>query len=451
MPKRLINKIKSIVKASRAPKRLKAVIIHADKHSFDPNSASPGAIKVVNTLTDAGYEAYLVGGCVRDGLLGLTPKDFDVSTNAHPEEIKALFNRNCRLIGRRFRLAHIRFGREVIEVATFRGHHSTSSDKQQSSTSDHGMLLRDNVFGSLDEDAIRRDFTANALYYRPKDNAIIDYVNGFEDIKNRHLRIIGDPKVRYQEDPVRMIRAIRFSAKLGFQLSPESEAPIKEQSELLGLIPAARLFDEVQKLFMAGVAVTVWERLLHYDLAQWLFPLSVPNKNLHPGANAMITQAMINTDERIASGKSVTPAFFYAVMLWGPLQVNWHQLQKDGIPPVPALQQAAQRVLQQQAQRTTIPKRFVATIREIWELQPRLTRRHIKRAQQLIEHPRFRAAYDLLLLREAAGESDTNLGEWWTEFQHADATTQQALAADHSQPKKKRRPRRRRPAKSQPQ
>ena len=443
MPNRLIKKIKKIINGNAKASGLNATVVTADQHSFDPNDASPSAIKVVTTLTKAGYEAYLVGGCVRDALLGEHPKDFDVSTNAHPDEIKALFNRNCRLIGRRFRLAHIRFGREIIEVATFRGHHSTSSDKQQSSTSDHGMLLRDNVFGSLDEDAIRRDFTANALYYRPEDNAIIDYVNGFKDIQNRCLRVIGDAETRYKEDPVRMLRAIRFCAKLGFHMSKETEAPIKANSELLGLIPAARLFDEVQKLFMAGVAGPVWEQLLHYDLAQWLFPYSVPDKNLHPGANAMVAQAMINTDDRIAMGKSINPAFLYAVMLWGPLQVAWDQLKSDGIPPVPALQQAIQRVLQQQAKHTVIPKRFVSTIREIWELQPRLTRRHIKRAEQLVDHPRFRAAYDLLLLREQSNETPPGLGEWWTDFQEADSSSRQEMAAAHTQPKKKRRPKRR--------
>ncbi|OUS30272.1 poly(A) polymerase [Gammaproteobacteria bacterium 45_16_T64] len=442
MPKRLIKKIKKIITRGNTPDGNMPVIIGANRHSFDPSLASPNAIRVVDTLTKAGYEAYLVGGCVRDGLLDLDPKDFDVSTDAHPEEIKALF-RNCRLIGRRFRLAHIRYGREIIEVATFRGSHSNASSDQQSSTSDHGMLLRDNVFGNLDEDAVRRDFTANALYYRHEDQAIVDYVNGFEDIQNRCLRLIGDPELRYKEDPVRMLRAIRFSAKLDFDLSDETEAPIRDHSELLGLIPAARLFDEVQKLFMSGVAVTVWDLLQHYDLARWLFPSSVESKNKHPGAMGMIDQAMINTDERIASGKSVTPAFFYAVMLWGPLQTHWEKLKRDGIPPVPALQQAIQRTLQQQAKHTTIPKRFVTTIREIWELQPRLTRRHIKRAQQLVEHQRFRAAYDLLLLREQAEETPAGLGEWWTEFQHADPVAQKALAADHAQPRKKRRPPRR--------
>ncbi len=453
MPKRLIKKIKNIIKGGDSSQKPRANVITDDKHHFDSSSTNAAnAIKVVNTLTKAGYEAYLVGGCVRDGLLDLHPKDFDVSTDAHPEEIKALFNRNCRLIGRRFRLAHIRYGREIIEVATFRGHHSNSTNKQQSSTSDHGMLLRDNVYGTLDEDAIRRDFTINALYYRPADNAIIDYVNGYEDIQNRCLRIIGDPELRYKEDPVRMLRAIRFSAKLDFTLSKESEAPIQPQSELLGLIPAARLFDEVQKLFMGGVATEVWRQLLHYDLAQWLFPYSVPAKNTHPGATAMIAHAMVNTDNRIAIGKSINPAFLYAVMLWGPLQVNWEELKRDGIPPVPALQQAIQRTLQKQTQHTTIPKRFVTTIREIWELQPRLNRRHIKPAQQLIEHQRFRAAYDLLLLREEAEETPSGLGEWWTEFQEADTEAQKALAAEHTQPRKKRRPaRRRRPAKPKAQ
>ena len=439
MPKRLISKIKRFWEKNSDSNKVRANVYAMDEHLFRPEDISPAAIRVVETLNQGGYEAYLVGGCVRDSLIGKIPKDFDVATNAHPEEIKALF-RNCRLIGRRFRLAHVRFGREVIEVATFRGNHDNSddNDQTQSAQSDAGLLLRDNVFGSLDEDAIRRDFTINALYYRHSDHSILDFVGGWEDIQQRQLRLIGDPEKRYREDPVRMLRAIRFAAKLDFTLTEEIERPIREHAELLGHIPPARLFEEVLKLFLSGEASNVWRLLNHYHLAQWLFPASVPETNTHPGTEAMINQVMINTDERIALEKPVTPAFLYAVMLWGPLQTHWKNFQDEGIPPVPAYQKAIQRTLYDQTGYTTIPKRFVIPLREIWELQVRLPKCNGKRAEQLFEHPRFRAAYDLLLLREAGGETKPGLGEWWTRYQEVDAEERKAMANAAPQGPKKR-------------
>lgn len=419
MPKRLIKKIKGLI--SGTPSTPQCRVIPRGQHHFPEEDIGGHVLSALDQLVDAGYEAYLVGGSVRDGLIGMHPKDFDISTSAHPEEIKALFNRNCRLVGRRFRLAHIRMGRNIIEAATFRACHSkaASDDSQLSSQSDEGLLLRDNVFGTLDEDAIRRDFTANALYYRHTDGAVLDFVNGYEDVENRTLRLIGEPEQRYREDPVRMLRAVRFAAKLGFTLEPATEAPIKGLAELLAHIPAARLFEEILKLFMSGQAEAVWPLLLKYDLAQWLFPQSVPNANNEQGMQRMIEIALRNTDIRIAAGKPVTPAFLLAVLLWGPLQQGLKKELSKDIPPGPALQKAIQSVIHKQSQTTSIPKRFGIPMREMWELQSRLEHRTLKRCQTLVQHPRFRASYDLLLLREESGEIEPGLGQWWTQYQEA--------------------------------
>ncbi|MCG8315008.1 MAG: polynucleotide adenylyltransferase PcnB [Pseudomonadales bacterium] len=443
MPKRLFSKIKGLITDSSA--NTKPRVIGPEQHDFHPEVFSPSAVTVVEKLTEAGHQAYIVGGCIRDSLLGITPKDFDVATSAHPEEIKALF-RNCRLVGRRFRLAHVRFGREIIEVATFRGCHdnAANTDKHQSSQSEAGLLLRDNVFGTVDEDALRRDFTANALYYCPLNHTIVDYVNGFEDIQSRTLRLIGNPEQRYKEDPVRMLRAIRFAAKLDFTLTADTERPIFDHAELLNHIPAARLFDEIQKLFLSGAAENVWRLLQHYGVAPWLFPNSTAERNPNPAHQAMIDQVMINTDIRIAEDKPVTPAFLFAVMLWGPLNIRWESVKSRGVPPVPAFQQAIQSVINEQTKFTSIPKRFVIPLREIWELQLKLPQRSGKRPFRTLEHPRFRAAYDLLLLREHADEIQPELGEWWTNFQEADDETRRSMCDQQSSNKRNGRSRRRR-------
>lgn len=445
MPKRLFSKIKGLISDKPGNHAPSPRIIGPKDHHFRPEVLNPNAVRVVETLTEHGHEAYLVGGCVRDSLLGKTPKDFDVATSAHPEEIKALF-RNCRLVGRRFRLAHVRFGREIIEVATFRGSHSKAGtdDKHQSAQSDEGLLLRDNVFGTLDEDALRRDFTANALYYDHTNHSIIDYVDGYRDISNKTLRLIGDPEQRYKEDPVRMLRAIRFAAKLDFAMTPETENPIFEHAELLNLIPAARLFDEIQKLFLGGAAENVWKLLKHYGVAGCLFPNSTPEENPHPPHQAMIDQVMINTDLRIAEDKPVTPAFLFAVMLWGPVNRRWEAIKAEGMPPVPAFQQAMQLTVSEQTQFTSIPKRFVIPLREIWELQLKLPQRGGKRVRRTFEHPRFRAAYDLLLLREEAGEIEPGLGAWWTDFQNTDEGGRTAMINAQTSPPSKGKSRRRR-------
>lgn len=441
MPKRLIEKITGLIRGKKATTFTRRDIPRGEHH-FPEEDIGRNVLSVLDTLTRAGYEAYLVGGSIRDGLIGMHPKDFDVATSATPEQIRAQF-RNCRLIGRRFRLAHVRFGRDIIEVATFRAaHHTmTEEDADQSHQSDEGLLLRDNVFGTLDEDAVRRDFTANALYYRHTDGAVLDFVNGYDDIRHKTLRLIGNPEQRYREDPVRMLRAVRFAAKLGFTIEPATAEPIKRLSDLLGLIPPARLFEEIQKLFLNGHAEAVWPLLTRYDLARWLFPQSGPETNSDPGAQEMIALALKNTDQRLRDGKAVTPYFLLAVLLWGPLQQRWREYCADGTPPVPALQKAIQQVIHDQSRHVAIPKRFSLPMREIWELQSRLGQRSAKRCEQLVQHPRFRAAYDLLLLREQAGETEEGLGEWWTEYQAADAAGREQMCQQLGQkpPRKRRR------------
>ncbi len=405
----------------------KLKIIPRDEHPLSRKELSDNALKVLYRLKDAGYESYLVGGCVRDTLLGKHPKDFDVATEATPEEVHELF-RNSRLIGRRFKLVHVRFGREIIEVATFRASHNSQSNHQEQhgKQAESGMILRDNVYGTVHDDALRRDFTINALYYSIKDFSIHDHANGVRDLENKTLRMIGDPESRYREDPVRMLRAIRFAAKLEFTMAATTEAPIKKLAPMLEDIPAARLFDEVLKLFLSGHAVSTFYLLREFGLFAPLFPQAAQvlerqadSPHEHPLAEALIVKVLANTDKRVKRGKSVTPAFFYAALLWYPLQDRMAQLRKKGLPPIPALHQAAQEVIQEQSKSTSIPRRFGTPMREIWDMQQRLPRRFGRRAAQIAQHPRFRAGYDFVLMREASGEDLDNLGKWWTQYQHA--------------------------------
>jgi len=381
---------------------------------------------VLYRLKEAGYESYLVGGGVRDLLLGLSPKDFDIATRAHPEVVHKLFH-HSRLIGRRFKLVHVVFGREVIEVATFRGEHI-----QPVAQSEEGMLLRDNVYGTVEEDAVRRDFTVNALYYSIEDFGIHDFVKGTQDLNNRRLRLIGDPETRYREDPVRMLRAVRFATKLDFSIDPAAEKPIPALASLMENIPAARLFDEVLKLFMTGHAQSNFKSLKKLLLFPALFPVTAQllddNKNPHQKRHLkLIQQALINTDLRIKEGKPTTPAFLYAAILWPAVEKESLIIQQNAVPPFPAMQQAAQRVIFKQTQSTSIPKRFAIPMKEIWELQLRLPKHRTKKPELLTGHPRFRAAYDFLLLREESGEKLNNLGLWWTDYQkkHPVASLQQ--------------------------
>ncbi len=418
-------------------------IIPNAEHPISRDQINSSALKVLNGLKAAGYESFLVGGCVRDLLLGREPKDFDVVTDARPEEVRKLFS-NARLIGRRFQLVHVRFGREIIEVATFRAAPGDDEDMEQE-LSDEGRILRDNVFGSQKEDALRRDFTINALYYDARDYSIVDYVDGIKDIHDGVLRVIGSPTVRYREDPVRMLRAVRFAAKLGFRLSPEAEQPIHELGARLDDVPPARQFEEVLKLFHSGCAIETFELLRHYNLFQYLFPLTEKSmtKEEQGFPLALIPKALSNTDDRINNGKPVTPAFLFAVMLWYPMKQKVEQMVGKGMNWHEANQFAGQWVIQQQARATSVPRRFSTPMREIWNLQPRLERRAGKRAFRLLDHPRFRAAYDFLLLRSDVGEVDRELADWWTEFQEVGEGEQRAMVNKLSGGKKKSRRRRR--------
>lgn len=447
MLKRLLNLITPRTKETATEPAAQSIkgakVIPRDNHNISRKNISPAAIKIIKQLTEAGYAAYLVGGGVRDLLLGGHPKDFDVATSATPEEVRRLF-RGARIIGRRFQIVHVRIGREMIEVTTFRGHHDEAR-------SDEGMLLRDNVYGTLESDAMRRDFTVNALYYTLKDFSVIDYCNGMQDLNNRTLRIIGDPATRYKEDPVRMLRALRFAAKLGFSIEPTTAKPIRELGGLLANISEARLFEEVLKLFLGGSATATFSLLREYDLLCHLFPGADDALKSGDALGAeLIEQCMINTDRRIRSDKTVTPAFIYAALLWPAMQKEFKHLSAH-MTPAAAWSQAGQNAVSQQLIRTSIPKRFLIPMREIWDLQQRLPSRLGMRALRTLDHPRFRAAYDFLLMREAAGEQLEGLGTWWTRYQAADDEEREQMVKDLGKPTAGTKPRRRRgPRKPKP-
>ena len=398
-------------------------------------------------LKSAGFAAYLVGGGVRDVLLGREPKDFDIATDASPEQVREVF-RNCRLIGRRFRLAHVHFGREIIEVATFRaGQDQQLEDQHQS---DEGMLLRDNVYGTVEQDALRRDFTVNALYYNIADFSIIDYAGGVDDLKNGVLRLLGDPETRFREDPVRMLRAARFGAKLGFRLDPATEAPIAELAPLLREVSPARLFEEVLKLFMGGTAVGSFEKLRQFGLFAELFPETEAclAELDHEFPLTLVTQGLENTDNRIREDKPVTPAFLFAVLLWEPVRRRAAEMQSANATPFEAIQKAATAVLSNQLERVSLPRRFSTPMQEIWSMQARFVASRRKRPRRLLGHPRFRAAYDFMLLRASAGEEDPDLAAWWTEYQenNADAPAPTEAGTGSRRSRGGRRRRRRKPA-----
>lgn len=390
-----------------------------------PEGISTSALKVVSRLTESGFQAYVVGGCVRDLLLGKSPKDFDVATDAHPEEVRELF-RNSRIIGRRFRIVHVRFGREIVEVATFRAPHDEAATAKH--FNDDGRILQDNIYGTFDEDVQRRDFTMNALYYQPETDTLHDHVGGVEDLDARRIRLIGEPESRFREDPVRMLRAIRFRAKLGFDIEPETESSLRRLGYLLQDIPPARLFEEILKLFMNGHGEASFHEMVEFELFGWLFPDSRRTFDMFP-ARELIRLALASTDARIVEEKPVTPAFVFAALLWYPFVQEQDELIENDMPTVPASHEAAANVLARQQLFTSIPKRFSVPAREIWNLQARLPNRGGKKAEALVRHKRFRAAYDFLLLREEAGESLENLGEWWTEYQDADEETRRQMAS----------------------
>lgn len=401
------------------PLQREARVYGRDEHIISRRHISQAALKVLYRLDGAGYRACLVGGGVRDLLLGREPKDFDIATDALPEQVRELF-RNSRLIGRRFRLAHVRFGPEIIEVATFRAPHEVDDPAAQ--MSDEGRILRDNVYGSIDDDVWRRDFTINALYYDIHDFSVIDYAGGLEDLKQGVLRLIGDPELRYREDPVRMLRAVRFAVKLGFRIDDSAAQPMAECGPLLDGISPARLFDEMLKLFHGGCALQTFEALRHYGLFARLFPQSEAALAHQEGGfpATLIRRALENTDTRINEGKSVTPAFLVAALLWDAVDQHRLELEANGVAEHDALGMAADTVISQQVARVAIPRRFTQMTREIWGLQSRLAKRTPKRVLKAIEHPRFRAAYDFLVLRAAAGEPLTELADWWTRYQEVD-------------------------------
>lgn len=427
-------------------------VVPRNQHHISRNQIDKAALDVLYGLKRAGYEAYLVGGAVRDLLLGLEPKDFDIVTNAEPEQIKAVFRQRCRLIGRRFRLAHVHFGRTVIEVATFRGAGDATKLVAKKKTShsravdESGRLVRDNVYGTIEEDIWRRDFTVNSLYYNIRDFSIVDYSGALGDIKKGQMRLIGDPETRYREDPVRMIRAVRFAAKLGFDIETKTKKPLYDMGHLLKDVSNARMFEEVLKLFHSGVAIEVFEKLRHFGLFTYLFPQThhVLSEEELGYPRMLVVEALKSTDERIQSGKGVNPSFLFAAMLWEPMLQRREQHLAEGFTHQDALYAAANDVIEQQITSTSIPRRFSTQIREIWNLQFRLPRRAGARALRLFEHPRFRAAYDFLGLRVAAGESsEQELFDWWTEYQKKDAIDQVAFANDvRSEAKKTRKPRR---------
>jgi poly(A) polymerase len=480
--------------ADRPPAR----IIPRAEHSISRSAISPNALRVLYRLREAGYEAFLVGGCVRDLLIGITPKDFDIATSALPEEVKRTF-RNCRLIGRRFRLAHVFFGREIIEVATFRamtapevgaeplestvadldddespddlddeldedlieadeatvlaeaGSHRTGihavtplverdrsrhagagdgDDDEDRVTDEHGRILRDNAYGNIDDDVWRRDFTANALYYNIADFSIWDYVGGVEDIRSRRLKLIGDPATRYREDPVRMLRAARFEAKLGFTLDGETGTAIGELRELLGSVPPARLFDETLKLFLTGHGAMSLVVLQRHGLLGQLLPTVARYLDKHPeGAVArLVRQGLVNTDQRVAAGKPVTPTFLFALLLYGPIaeiiekqpQEKWHD--------IGTILDAVDRACRLAQARISIPKRFTLGVREMFAAQPRLEQPRGRRALRMLEQPRFRAGFDLLLLRAEIGLASKDIAEWWTRVQEVSQSDRDRMA-----------------------
>jgi len=404
-----------------------------DKHGIARSSISHGALKVCEILRAHDYSAYIVGGAVRDLLLGVAPKDFDVATDAHPDEVHRLFRRS-HLIGRRFKLVHVLFGQETVEVSTFRAGEGGEADE-------HGRLLRDNVYGTLVQDAARRDFTANALYYDPHDETVLDYHGGFADVRKKTMRIIGDARLRFREDPVRMLRAVRFAAKLGFAIDPKTRAPIHELADLIENVPAARLFEEMLKLLLSGHSAACLAKLRKEGLHHGLLPLLDVIVE-QPLGERFLRLALDQTDTRIRTGKSVSPAFLFAALLWHEVLAAWKTNEGKDMRSIPALYLAMDQVLDAQTDKLSIPRRLTTTMKEIWALQPRLEQRSGKRALVLLTHPRFRAGYDFMLLRAESGEVPMELANWWTRFQDAELEERSAMLIPDTAPKKRARRRR---------
>ena len=408
-----------------------------DNHSVRRSQISRGALDVARRLQQAGFKAFVVGGAVRDLMLGIVPKDFDLATDATPEQVKPLFRR-AFIIGRRFRLVHVLTGPETVEVATFRARQAGDE-----AADEHGRLLSDNVFGSQAEDAIRRDFTINALYFDPATESVWDYVGGVADVKARRMRLIGDPVTRYREDPVRMLRAVRLAAKLGLAIERKTAAPIPQLAALIQNVPPSRLFDEMEKLLLSGHAVESLKSLHRHGLHHGVLPLLDVILE-QPLGQRFIDLALAETDQRVRAAKPVSPGFLFATLLWHEVLASWNAAKAAGGRPIPALLAAMDRVLEQQAERLAIPRRFEAAIKETWALQPRFEQRAAQRPFRLLEHPRFRAGYDFLRLRAASGEIPADLADWWERFQRVGPDERTTMLRADEAPRKRRRSRGRR-------
>ncbi len=421
-----------------------AHILPLAKHGIRRDQLDDCALKTCETLAQAGYKGYVVGGAVRDLLLNLTPKDFDVATDATPEQVRRLFRRS-RLIGRRFQIVHVMCGRETIEVTTFRSNGQKELEEEdERPTDEHGRLLSDNVFGNMADDAARRDFTINALYYDPAREEVHDYFGGVADCKARVLRMIGDPETRYREDPVRMLRAARFAAKLDFKIDEATRKPVATLAPLLANIPRARIFDEALKLLLSGHALRGVHQLRAEGLHHGMLPLLDTILD-DPTGERFITAALKATDARIAQDKPASPAYLFGALLWPQVLQRSQALEAAGDKPQPALFAAMDEVLDAQRGQLAIPRRYDGMMKEIWALQPRFVQRGGQRPYRLLEHPRFRAAYDFLLLRAESGEVDTELGEWWTRFQDVDDDTREAMLIADNAPKPRRKRKRKKP------
>ena len=416
-----------------------AQVIPFKLHGVAREQISYGALRVTEGLQAAGYQAYVVGGAVRDLLLERIPKDFDIATDATPEDVRRIFRR-ARIIGRRFRLVHVMFGEEVVEVSTFR----RMIEAEDAQTDEHGRLLRDNEFGDQEQDAARRDFTANALFYDPSTQEIYDFHGGYADTRNHLLRIIGDPLVRYREDPVRMLRAVRLSAKLALRIDAATEAPIASMKNLLDNVPQARLLDEVLKMLLSGRSLECIQQLRKMNLHHGLLPLLDVILE-QPMGEKFIMLALRNTDERLGQDKTVSPAFLFAALLWHEVLAAWNLRVQQGARPVGAMHEAMDEVLARQRAQLAIPHRQDAVMKEIWLMQQRFEQRSGQRPFRLLEQPRFRAGFDFLLLRCASGEVDDELGLWWDEFQDAGSARQTEMLQPEGEGEKKRR--RRKPRK----
>jgi poly(A) polymerase len=416
--------------APAAPSSLATIAVA--QHGIHREHVSSSARRTCEALQKAGHKAYVVGGAVRDLIAGIVPKDYDIATDATPDQVRAVFRRS-RIIGRRFQIVHVMFGAETLEVSTFRAAHDADTVKDE-----HGRVLRDNVWGNMEEDAARRDFTVNALYYDPATEIVHDYHHGVADLQQKTLRMIGEPRTRYREDPVRMLRAVRLAAKLGLTLDPAVSAPIREMAELMENVPAARLFDEMLKLLFSGHAVNAVYRLREAGLHHGLLPLLDVILE-QPLGEKFVMLALESTDARVRAGKTLSPGYLFATLLWHEVLANWEARKARGEISMPALYEAMDEVLDIQAEKLAITRRVAGDIKDIWSLQPRFEKRAGKTPYRLIEQPRFRAGYDFLALRAESGEIETEVADWWRDFQNADGPAREALLIPDNGPKKRRR------------